>query len=314
MSVVPYRAAISRWKCRSASALCATVYCGSARSTQGKASWSRPLGEPSGSRSMIAPLQAGSSRPTPARRSSSLFTHCACTLSSCRQTGRSGTTRSMAAAVISSTATLSGYQPPPRMAGSSGCSAANNASRSRHSRTERQSASLTSKSSPVANDGCRWASTKPGRTRRPPRSTVRVRGPAHSAASAALPSATTRPSLTAIASWRERRASTVYTTPFTRTRSACMLGSSSASPAPVCHAAVVQNDLCVPRPARLTAGSRGGPAPAAVRRAGHGPHPADVRSWAIRHPEPLTKPRTRVWAVWTRSQTGRYTWSTQVGR
>ena len=125
--------------------------------------------------------------------------------------GRSGTTRSMAAAVISSMGTMVGYQPPPRMAGSSGCSAAKRASRSRHSCTERQSASLTSKSSTVANDGCRCASAKPGRTRRPPRSTVRVRGPAHSAASAALPSATIRPSLTARASWRERRASTVYT-------------------------------------------------------------------------------------------------------
>ena len=129
-----------------------------------------------------------------------------------------------------------GYQPPPRMAGSSGCSAAKRATRSRHSSTERQSARRTSKSSPVANDGCRCASAKPGRTRRPPRSTVRVRGPAHSAASAALPSATIRPSLTASASWRERRASTVYTTPPVRTRSACIPALlSSAARSSVCH-------------------------------------------------------------------------------
>ena len=227
--VRPHREAISRRKCAYARTRCSTVYLGIARSTHGNASCSRPFGEPSGRRSTTAPGQSGSSRPTPARRSSSLLTHCACTLSSLRQAGRSGTARSSASAVIPSVGTWVGNQPLPRTNGSSGCSAAKRATRSRHSSTDRQPASWTSYSSPTENAGCMCASTKPGRTSRPPRSTVRVRGPAHSAASPALPSATMRPSLTARASWRDRRASIAWTLPPVSTRSACTPPPSSRS-------------------------------------------------------------------------------------
>ena len=160
----------------------------------------------------------------PSSLSIALLTHCEWALSSAMATGRSATTVSSAAAVISCSGSAAGSHPNPRMAGTSRCSSAKRRIAARHSANERRPPSMTWKSSSLANLGCMCASMKPGSSRRPPRSTTWVRGPTNGSTSALLPTQTMRPSRTATASCRERAASTVYTTPLVRTRPAFMAG------------------------------------------------------------------------------------------
>ena len=147
----------------------------------------------------------------PARRSSSLLTHCAWTLSSCRHTGRSGTTRSMAAAVISSMGTWWDTSRRRGWPAARGAPRRTARRRSRHSCTERQSARLDLEELEGGEGRVQVRVAEAGQDE----AAAEVHGPrartGHSAASAALPSAAIRPSLTARASWRDRRASTVYT-------------------------------------------------------------------------------------------------------